>query len=182
MKNIVFIIFLAFDIFAFENSDYYGQESYDEKGELVVLENPTQLNPSFKYAFYVKVRNIDMKKLKADSRIRVALWNNISNYASENITPYKASSFLASSHKNGEMTFKFLVNSLERLSVFIHFDINNKGKVKRNWLGIPKDPYMFSSAISNSGCPGIQREALSAPRFFNTLIPVFHNQIIEMCF
>lgn len=182
-KNIVvLIVFLAFNVFSFNASDYYGQESYDEKGQLIVLENSKQLSDSSKYTVYVRVKNIDAKKIKADSRIRVAIWNNPSTYANEELAPYKASSFLASKHVNGEMLFKFAVNNLERISVFIHLDINNKGKVERNWLGIPKDPYMFSSSLTSSGCPGVQREALSAPNFFRTLVPSFHNHIINMCF
>lgn len=183
LKLLFIFLFVSFSLSStFVASDYYGQASIDSNQELVVLENSKQASESKDFIF-IRVKNMDSSKIKENSKVRIAIWNQESNYTSEVIAPYKASSFLASAQKNNEMLFKIYIDLNQKISIFIHLDINNKGKVERNFIGIPKDPYMFSSAKTNNGCPGITREGLSAPRFANTLIDIkTSGQVIDMCF
>ncbi len=186
MAKLLFIfLFASFSLLSnFVASDYYGQASIDSNQKLVVLENSKQASKSKDFIF-IRVRNIDISKIKEHSKLRLAIWNKAGNYASEIIAPYKASSFSASAYRNTEMLFKIYIDLDQKVSIFIHLDIDDKGKVERNWIGIPKDPYMFSNARTNNGCPGIAREglSLSAPRFAHTLIDIkTSGQVIDMCF
>lgn len=188
MRYVIFYMcFFAKMVFsAFNAADYYGVESYGENKQLLVLENPKLTHAKERFII-VKVKNIDTKKIMPNTRIRLAIWKSSENYAKEDVAPYRASSIsanLAAVKENGFLAFKIGIDKdTAQLSFFIHLDVDNKGKVERNFLGIPKDPYMFSSKIAKTGCPGVAREGLSPPKFENTLLDIKQDgQIIEMCF
>lgn len=159
----------------YEAANYYGVPVRDGKKVLqYVDENKSQTHNKDHYVM-IRVKGIKPRSAEKEiGRIRVAVWgqNNKDAYAQEGVPPFRASSHWAKDTVNGEMVFK--IAGLEKgksYSFFAHFDQNNKGKVERNFLGIPKDPYVFSNAANQGKGKGLTRDGLSAPKFEKTLVP-----------
>lgn len=166
----------------YDPKQFWGQPFYGSDGKLqYVTENIRQAHSKEQYVI-VKVRNVK-KDVRARNigRIRVAVWDDESRYAKEGIPPFRAVSYWAKAVENDEMTFK--IGGLtpgQKYSFFAHFDEANTGKIRRNFLGIPTDQYIFSS-IKTPG--GIKREGLKAPQFKNTLVEYkMPGQLIELSF
>lgn len=163
----------AVDSQSFERSQLFGEPVYDAAGKLLyVVENKSQTHSRDNFVNLrvkgIKVRPDD----KEIGRIRVAVWDSKDSYGKEGVKPFRSSSHWAKESVNGEMVFR--IGGLEvgkSYSFFAHFDRENKGIVKRNFLRIPVDPYIFTSAKTKGQGAGLKREGLSAPKFENTLVP-----------
>lgn len=156
---------------AYNPKQYIGVAVTDAAGNLqFVAENPSQTHSKENYVM-VKVKGIKVRRGdKEKGRVRIAVWDTSANYAKEGTKPFRASSHWAKDSRNGEMTFK--IAGLEKgksYSFFAHFDKENRGFVKKI-LGIPVDPFLFTSAKTQGAGPGLTREGLSPPKFENTLV------------
>lgn len=190
MKSIIFLLScLSINIIAnnnissnnnaanqpFDRSHYYGRPVFDSNNKLqYVVENETHNSGSY---IVIKVTNIKKTKARSVGRIRVALWDNKNNFAKEGVKPFRAISHWAKdTNDNNEMIFK--IGGLTKgksYAFFAHFDESNSGSVAKNFLGIPKDQFIFSNAKNKGTGPGLTREGLSPPKFENTLV-MFTNE------
>lgn len=158
---------------SYNREDYYGVPVYDaDKKLLYVEENKSQTHSKEHYVF-VKVRGIKNDiNARAKGRIRIAMWNEAykDNYAVEGTRPFRACSHWAKDVINDEMTFKIGVNPGEPVSYFAHFDEDATGLVKRGFLSMPVEQYVFTNAKNQGKGPGLKREGISKPRFEHTLV------------
>lgn len=150
----------------YERSKLFGKPIYDDAtGKLkMVLENDSQTHSRENFVL-VRVKNIQVRPNEQEiGRVRVAVWDSKDSYAVEGVKPFRASSHFAKDAVNHEMLFK--IGGLEvgkSYSFFAHFDMDNKGVVKRNRLGMPLEPYIFSNGLKKGGL-------FSKPTFESTLV------------
>lgn len=158
----------------YEAENYFGVPVRDDKNTLLYVDEHKSQTHSKDHYVMVRVKNIKARAGdKEIGRVRVAVWSEGTkdSYAKEGVAPFRASSHLAKDTVNGEMVFK--IAGLEKgksYAFFAHFDQNNKGKVERNFIGIPKDPFIFSNAANQGKGKGLTRDGLSAPKFEKTLV------------
>ena len=93
--------------------------------------------------------------------LRVVLWNNKKFFTKTNKMPYRYFRFPAKNEK-AEVTFTGLIPG-EKVSIFIHQDLNNSGRMSTNFLRIPTDPYQFGN---NS------RKSFSKPKYEDTTVTI----------
>jgi len=105
----------------------------------------------------VKITNIKPKK---GGSIRVALWNKKENFTTGNT--YRYTVFDVTNKKTADVSFYGLIPG-EKVSIFIHQDLNKNEKLDRNILGMPKEPYQFGN---NS------RHALRKAKYKETLVEI----------
>lgn len=152
----------------YNREDYFGKLTKDEKGNNLVVENDKQVGPDH-YADYALVKVTGIPSCGDKARVRIAVWDSEKNYAVEGVAPFRACSHWAKDATNGEMVFKIGLKKDKKYAFFAHLDKKNTGKVKKV-LGIPTEPYMFTSAKNNGVGEGIKREGLSTPKFENTAV------------
>jgi uncharacterized protein (DUF2141 family) len=170
----------AFSIFFFlttslmatyDRSTYFGVLKKDSQGNEIILEHPSRISDKGPTAI-VRVQNIKNTK----GRVRVAVWSDKKIFTSEEVAPNRASSYPA---KVGEMVFE--ITGLEKgkgYSFFAHHDENNNGKVDRNFLRIPTEPYMFTDKKNQGKGPGLKRHSnlVQAPSFEDTLVTIISDR------
>ena len=111
--------------------------------------------------------NISKIKPKKGS-IRVILWNKKELFTKEGKKPYRYIIFPAN-EKTAWMRFDGLIPG-EKVSIFIHQDLNGDRKVTSNLFGKPTDPYQFGN---NS------RRLLSKPKYEETLVTIGKNGTVH---
>lgn len=167
MKKIL-LLSLIWSVFSVEETydpkNFYGIVKKDDMGNILhIEENPSQTHGKEEYVL-IRVKNIKIDPAELEtSRVRIAVWDKPEFYAKEGQKPFRAISTWSRDNKNGEIVFKVggLIKG-QPYSYFAHLDKKNTGKVARNFLGLPTEPYIFSN--------GLKRAGFGPPIFNKTLI------------
>ena len=99
----------------------------------------------------VEIANVANKK----GSLRIAVHNE-GNWLRRALVAKKVSVDAASGET---LTVTFDVEP-GRLAVSVHHDVNDNGKMDRNLLGIPKEPYGFSGSTGRFGPPKFEQAAI----------------------
>jgi uncharacterized protein (DUF2141 family) len=87
---------------------------------------------------HIQLQNVE----RAEGKIRVAVFDEPQSFVREE--PAVQSKVL-SAVTTGAVAFSIPDLSYGHYAIAIYHDINNNGKLDRNTLGIPKEPYAFSN-------------------------------------
>lgn len=169
-------------VIGYDPKQFYGELSKDEAGKPIVVENKSQTH-DMKNFMLVRVMGLKKNaKAREKGRVRIAVWNNKETFAKEGVKPFRAASYWAKAAENDEMVFRIGGLSIDgSYAFFAHFDEENVGKVRRTFLSVPRDQYMFSNASNQGRGPGLKRKGFSAPDFEDTLIKFTKpGQVVEL--
>ena len=156
-KNYVFsrVLIIWMSLFAAAS---FSSEIKKAKIPIINIKSKPTAKPVAKASsLVVKISNIKPKK---GGSIRVALWNKKENFTTGDTYRYRV--FDVTDKKNVEVSFSGLIPG-EKVSIFVHQDLNKNEKLDRNFLGMPIEPYQFGN---NS------RHALRKARYKETLVKI----------
>lgn len=174
-KVLAFLMLIGLTVFAkdpYDRTKFFGKPVYDDQKKLkMVEENDSQTHSKENYVL-IRVKGIKTKADDKLARVRVAMWQTKENFdKKEEQAPFRAASHWAREANNGEMVFKIGGLALnQEYSFFAHLDKKNQGKVARNLLRIPTEPYIFSNKENQGKGTGLTREGISPPSFEKTLV------------
>lgn len=105
-------------------------------------------------ALEVNISNIDYQK---GGVIRIGLYDNSSDFPSSTVT-YKSGSVPVS---GADATFTFDDLPFGQYALAMYHDMNNDGKMNKNFFGVPKEPYAFSNnAMGILGPPSFEEASV----------------------